>query len=65
MLQANIKSKLATVNKQDQTIKDKLASIQAKIKAITCPYPDDMVLLMNINELATRIEERKLPMLSF
>jgi len=43
------------VQTTDAKIKAKIASIQAKVKAITCPYPDDVVLKMFIDDLALRV----------
>ena len=63
-LQNSVFEKLKEVQTKEAQIQEKLASIQQKLKDITCPYPDDYVLNMFLNDLAHRIEERSVRMLS-
>ena len=57
-LQSQITSELTKAKKNDSLINEKIRSIQAKIKTITCPYPDDYLLQMFVEDLNSRVSDR-------
>ena len=52
-------SKLTSIRGTNQRIQAAVQRIQTKVRAITCPFPDDLVLQVFISELADKVETRK------
>ena len=57
---AELELKVKEINEKNKLIEAKIQSIQLKVRSITCPYPDDLVLQIFVSRLAEQVESRKL-----
>ena len=56
---AELDKRLAEVKRNNETIQARIQNVQDKVRQITCPFPDDLILQVFISELANKVEMRK------
>lgn len=54
-----MEQKVQQIKEKNRLIEERIQNIQLKVRSITCPYPDDLVLQIFIGRLAQQIEDRK------